>query len=220
MRHRLAKTDARIQHDAVLHHTTAHQVASPLMQESSHIPYHFIGTALHRLHLHGLGIKVHVHQTNAATAVLHHHLLTVKPIRPTVPAQGMNVVDDVGARIEHGLHHLGLVSIHRNSHLETHGLPHHRKHAAQLFLQRHCSSTWARRLCAYVQNGGALADQSLGVQQGAARIGMLPTVRKRIGCDIDNPHDVGKLQVQPKTPGLPMRLRQLHGMGHDFVKNR
>ena len=49
-----------------------------------------------------------------------------------------------------------------------------------------------------------ITHQLLAVRYGLLRAGMLPAVRKRIGCDVDNPHDFGLCQVDFKTGSFPM----------------
>ena len=122
MHHRLAKANARVQHDSGLVHTQCLQVLRRLRQEVAHLRQHI---ALHGRDLHGLGFAVHVHQANAATGVRRHHLgrpESLLTLPAFMPAQGPDVVDDVDAQVQRSLHDTRLVAVQRDRHTKPDGL--------------------------------------------------------------------------------------------------
>ena len=117
--------------------------------------------------------------------------------------QGPHIIDDVYTGIQHRLHHASLVGVHRDRHIQTHSLAHHRKHARQLFFQRHNRCAGTRGLTANVQDVCALFEQLFAMCQSCMRVGVLTAIRERVGRDIDNAHHQRLAEVQAKTCGLP-----------------
>ena len=65
-------------------------------------------------------------------------------LRRTRLAQCPDVIDDIGPKVEHLLHHGAFVSVNRDRNPQAHGLAHDREHTRQLFFQRYGRAAGAR----------------------------------------------------------------------------
>ncbi|MCY1508423.1 hypothetical protein D9M68_427310 [compost metagenome] len=120
-------------------------------------------------------------------------------------AQRPDVVDDVRAQVEHGAHHLGLVGVDRQRHVQLHGLAHHGQHARQLGVERHGGAAGAGRFAADVEDVGTLLQQLLAVLQRRLGRRVRAAVGEGIGRDVDDAHHARLREVNPETRGLPNR---------------
>ena len=103
-------------------------------------------------------------------------------------AQRPHVVDDVGTRIQHGLHDLGFVGIDRNWHAKLHGRLHKRQYAAHLFFQGDGRGAGAGGFTTNVQDMGTVFEQFFGMAQCRGHAVVVATIRKRIGGVVHNAH--------------------------------
>ena len=135
-------------------------------------------------------------------------------------AQSPYVIDDVGASIQHGLHHLRFIGIDRNWHLQAHSLFHHGQHALQFILQWHGRAPRACGLSANIQDIRAVLQQLFCMRHGRADAGMPTSIRKRIRRHIHNAHDARPAHVYVKPRNLPAGIHHHPWVLSENFKNK
>ena len=116
--------------------------------------------------------------------------------------QRIDVVDHRCARRDRFAHQLGLSRIDGYRHGAAGKLLEHRQHASALLLERDAARARTRRFAADVDEVGAFVHQPARVGERRARGGETAAVGKRIGSDIDDPHDKGARERQPEFTAL------------------
>ena len=121
--------------------------------------------------------------------------------------QGTDVVDDVGAEIERGAHHLGLGGIDRDRATEAKRLAQHRQHPRQFGLEIYRVGARTARLAAEVEDVGALGQQPLAGRERPGRGERRVAVGERVGREVDDAHHPRLGEIDLEAAGLP----GLHG---------
>ena len=117
-----------------------------------------------------------MHEANATVRVGRHHRRAGGAALPVRPAQGPDVVDDVGPQVQRGLHHCGLVGVDRDRHTQGHRMANDGQHAGQFFI---LGNRWGPRPGGFapnVQQMGTVLEQTLAMEQGCMVRGVLATV--------------------------------------------
>ncbi len=195
MWHAFSKADAIVPDDAIACHATIQQCLGFAQQK---VAYLRDSIALHVLQVHVLRRLVHVHEADTAAVVGCDHILCAGL------AQSPDVIDDVRSQIQHSLHDLGFVGIHRNSHAQPDCFLYYGQYACQFFLQGDGGRAGAGGLSADIQNIRTVLDQLLGMLQGTLAL-VLAAIRKRVWGVVDDAHDQRALEVQQEMGGLPLR---------------
>ncbi len=132
--------------------------------------------------LHRFGVPLHMHQAQPGMA------LRDSLDRPRL-AEAPDIVDQVGAGIERGAHHVRLVGVDRQRPAAFAQRLDDRHHPIQLLLPPERRGPGPARLAADVDEVGPFGNQLLGVAQRGIAGGMPATVGKRIGRDVEDAHD-------------------------------
>src|SRR5262249_27423931 len=183
----LAKTEARIEHNALPCNTILQRTVEAFGQETVDVIEH---VSVHGGLLHGLWYALHMHE--------HHRGATPGNQRGhlRIEAQRTDIVDQHCSCIEGCGCHTGTIRIdgdHRP--IALHDLPNHWHRACVLHLWRHGYRAGARRLPTHVDNISASGKHSFGVLERLLELEVQSTVRERIGCHIQNTHDIGTLST-------------------------
>lgn len=145
---------------------------------------------MHVLQVHVLRRLVHVHEADTAAVVGCDHILCAGL------AQSPDVIDDVRSQIQHSLHDLWFVGIHRNSHAQPDCFLYYGQYACQFFLQGTAASRGGG-LSADIQNIRTVLDQLLGMLQGTLAL-VLPPSENESGVLLTMPMIRGRLRSSRK----------------------
>jgi hypothetical protein len=150
-----------------------------------------------------------VHETHRRAAV-------AQRLDCAILAQGIDVVDQLGAAGSGFAHHRRVPGIDRQHAVEAGAQRlHHRHHALDLLRCRHRLRAGPGRLATDIEDRGARLQHLLGVPQGSVDRAIAAAVGKRIGGDIEHPHHQGahqtELALRQLQPALTKPARRRRG---------
>ena len=189
----LAEAGARIDADAGAIDAGRFQGSGRIAQVVAHFSNHVL---VDGVVLHGGRLALHVHDHTPATAATHrfHH---------GGIAEAIHVVDDGSASMQSASRHLGMTRVHRHADAGLHEGRDDIPNAIPLLFRRDGRGTRARRLAAYIHDGGPGAHHVKPVLHGRFGIEVRPAVGEGIGGHVQNTHDEGRAGVEVVLSAMP-----------------
>ena len=202
VRRRLAEADARVQHDALAGHAGGLGAGPPFDQEPPDLAQEIV---VARGVLHGSRSAAHVHEDESDVGrrgqTGHGRI-----------AEGGDVVDDRGARLDRFARHRGLGGVDGDRHAETRGLADDRQDPAKLLLDTDRVGAGTGAFAADVEKVRAVADERFGVTDRRRGIQESAAVGEGVGGHVDDAHDPRPAEIDTAAPETPGRRchRQVH----------
>ena len=185
----LAEPKSWIEPDVAARQASGLQSPSLLKQIAAHLLDHI---AVLGIGLHGLGLALHVHDTDA-------HALG-RQGGGQGPHGGIakagDIVHHVDADRERLLDHLGPSAVERERQAQRLQGPEHRQHAVGLLSRRDGLGPRSGALSANIDDLCPIGLHPLGRLHSLIQANMKPAIREGVGGDIENAHDEGAMGRQ------------------------